>query len=225
MRHLLRLALVLLAVLLQPVQAKAQDSFTGRVTEGASLCTRAGIRIVAVMDGTEQTWEAWTDARGRFELLVPNGTYRVFPDVLDFRDTRWRQVEVPERQEVDFQLDHTLWGTVRRGPDMPVIGATVEFAQTGANDQCQQSPLSDVTDDRGRYRVDGLQAGTYETRINSERLGSEIKVEREFQTYVINIPPPDPPRPPEPTCWEKGRMWAGAGRNTLQVYPCPTRTP
>jgi len=170
-----------------PAAAKTPATISGRVTLDNNgvpgvqviLKLRSGA-MISIGSGSEQAsaLSAITDAEGRYRLTdVPPGSHRVSAfapayaiegESLTF--TPGKTVNVAEGENVenlDFSLARggVITGKVIDEKDRPVIAAPVGAYKLGPDDKRQQIGLSTSvrweTDDRGVYRIFGLESGRY----------------------------------------------------------------
>ena len=129
---------VLSILLVLPAGSYAQEaSLAGTVTDTTSGVL-PGVTITAIHEATGNTFNAVTDERGGFRLLVRIGTYRVTAELLGFATvTRSLQLLVGQEGEVNFQLaPANLEESVTVTGDAPLID--VSTSTVGGNIDAQQ---------------------------------------------------------------------------------------
>lgn len=195
--------------------AQGAGVIAGRVTEGGD-CPRPGVRIEAVGGaGGEVRGLGVSDGDGRFRIDgLPEGVYAVFPDLDAFRERERRWVDPGRALPVDFQLDHTLYGTVTL--DGRRAGGRTVFVQL---DNCEAEPCRCASGSRrgitrqddGTYRIENLPAGTYRVSVPGEEVhasdASVVLEDRKWHSNEIALtsaPGPIPDVPPvETTTWAR----------------------
>lgn len=158
-----------------------RGSVSGRITikEKAVAGVVVGLRKTEQFTPFEPFQKATTDADGFYRITnVAPGNYEVVPStpayvMADKKDPRGRQILVGEDEDVDginFSLVRggVITGRVTDADGRPVIQQQVTiFVETDFRQSPQQSQRpffatqSVPTDDRGIYRVYGLQPGRY----------------------------------------------------------------
>lgn len=153
---------------------------TGRVTTSTGRAVDAAFVRLAPMTGGRVRIAA-TDAEGRFQFsLVRPGPYRVAAGRTDFIQSEYGQeraglpgriVTVRDRQrrngvDIAVQPGAVISGAIVDPDGEPLEGVTVHVWQIRHRDGRRLAEaVSDVavrtTDDRGRYRLHGLQPGAY----------------------------------------------------------------
>lgn len=183
-------AAVVLSVSGGEALAQGAGVIAGRVTEGGD-CPRPGVRIEAVggADGDVRRFGV-SDREGRFRIDgLPESVYAVFPDLDAFRERERRQVDPRREQSVDFQLDHTLYGTVTLDGQR-VGGRTVEVQLDNCDPgqcRCVRGRRSDATEMDGSYRIENLPFGTYRVSIPGEEVhASDASVVLEDRKRISN---------------------------------------
>lgn len=204
-RPLFTWAAVVLLVSGGEVFAQGTGVIAGQVTEGRD-CPRPGVRIEAVDEaGGEVRRFGVSDRDGRFRIDgLPEGVYAVFPDLDAFRERERRRVDPRRERSVDFQLDHTLYGTVTLDGQR-AGGRTVEVQLDNCDpEQCRcasGSRRNGVTrQDDGTYRIENLPSGAYRVSILGEEVhASDASVVLENRKWISNeialtsAPGPVPP--------------------------------
>ena len=105
MRFVLRL-LVGGALLLVPFTAQAQDAtLSGTITDATSA-VMPGVTVTALHEATGNTFEATTDARGKYQIALRTGTYRITAQLTGFGSAVRSGLEVLVGQQpvVNLQL-------------------------------------------------------------------------------------------------------------------------
>ncbi len=204
-RPLFTWAVVVLLVSGGEVFAQGAGVIAGQVTEGRD-CPRPGVRIEAVGEvGGEVRRFGVSDRDGRFRIDgLPEGVYAVFPDLDAFRERERRRVDPRRERPVDFQLDHTLYGTVTL--DGQRVGGRTVFVQL---DNCEAEPCrcasgrrNGVTrQDDGTYRIEDLPAGAYRVSIVGEDVhaldASVVLEDRKWHSNEIALTSAPGPVPPD----------------------------
>lgn len=194
-RPLFAWAAVLLSVSGGEAFAQGGGVIAGRITEGGD-CPRPGVRIEAVggSDG-EVRGLGVSDRDGRFRIDgLPEGVYEVFPDLDAFRERERRRVDSRREQPADFQLDHTLYGTVTLD-GRPVGGRTVEVQLDNCDPgQCRcirGRRRSGTTETDGSYKIEDLPFGAYRVSITGEEVhpsdGSVVLEDRKWHSNEIAL--------------------------------------
>ena len=194
--------------------AQGAGVIAGRVTEGGD-CPRPGVRIEAVGGaGGEVRRFGVSDRVGRFRIDgLPEGVYAVFPDLDAFRERKRRWIDSRREQSVDFQLDHTLYGTVTLDGQR-VGGRTVEVQSDNCDPEqcrCIRGRRSGTTEMDGSYKIENLPFGTYRVSIPGEEVhasdASVVLEDRKWHSNEIALtsaPGPVPAGPPvETSTWAR----------------------
>lgn len=189
------------------VFAQGAGVIAGRVTE--CDCARPGVRIEAVGGGGEVRGLGVSDRDGRFRIEgLPAGVYEVFPDLDAFRVRERRRVDSRREQSVDFQIDHTLYGTVTL--DGQRVGGRIVFMQLdddGAGCQRACGARSGVTrQEDGTYKIENLPAGTYQVSVDGQKIEPVTLGDREWHSNEIALT--SDPSPPEPAVRVETTTWA-----------------
>lgn len=208
-RRLLACSAVALSVLSGgEVFAQGTGVIAGRVTE--CDCARPGVRIEAVGGaGGEVRGLGVSDRDGRFRIEgLPEGVYEVFPDLDAFRERERRRVDPSRERSVDFQLDHTLYGTVTL--DGQRVGGRTVFVQlddSGAGCQRACSARSGVTrQEDGTYRIGKLPPGMYQVSVDGRQIEPVTLGDRKWHSNEIALT--SDPGHPEPAVRVETTTWA-----------------
>lgn len=193
-----RVALMLLATLCAaspsfaqaPAQREAPASVTGRVTDGEKPVAGVAVTLLAADPSTRfrAVTRAKTDAEGRYRLSnVQPGRYQIMPFAPVYVVQgmgEWppgKPLNLAAGEEVadiDFRIERggVITGRVTDADGNPVIGeavsaAPVEDKRGGRRGFIDPRDIS--TDDRGVYRIYGLQPGRYRLSVGqSEERGA-----------------------------------------------------
>ena len=183
------LALVLTLCAAQALaQKEAPASVSGRVREGERGV--AGVSVVVLSSDPAQRFKpagrARTDAEGRYRVSgVPPGRYVITPvaptyvlfDVNNFPPGKPLTLSAGDSvEDTDFRVMRggVITGRVTDADGTPVIAEPVSVTPADSTQAQQRSPFFNVdqrdlsTDDRGVYRVYGLQPGRYRVSVGSD---------------------------------------------------------
>jgi protocatechuate 3,4-dioxygenase beta subunit len=174
---------------LLPQDQSETGSITGRVLVDGKPAT--GITVVvlswksdafrAAEEGLKQrSLSAVTDSDGHYKIEgVPFGSYGVAPaaPVLVAVDSAQKQVTVSDTtpvENIDFSLGRgaVITGRITDGDGHPLIGEEVSLSPVDPSKSNAPSMLADrrmyFTDDRGIYRIYGLQPGRYTVSVGAD---------------------------------------------------------
>ncbi|HEX6183566.1 MAG TPA: carboxypeptidase-like regulatory domain-containing protein [Pyrinomonadaceae bacterium] len=166
-------------------QAPAPASVTGRVTDGERGV--AGITVTLISTDPAQRFRAAararTDGEGRYLLQnVAPGRYQIMPYAPAFVVQGLTDSYPPGRplmllagdevKDIDFRVERggVITGRVTDADGNPVISEAVQIApfEVTNNRQPPRNPFDQrdqMTDDRGVYRIYGLQPGRYRVSV------------------------------------------------------------
>lgn len=176
--------------------SKTPGTVTGRVTVGSQPAQGVEVMIrpipsTPIMDVLQfaPAVTTTTDAEGRYRLtsLAP-GNYRLSvyaPAYVTDRQTdpyfsgitvNVREGETVENLDVSLTLGGVLTGKVTDPDDRPVIGERISVSKLQADGKTASPGLNDIisifqTDDRGIYRIFGLEPGRYLIAAGSAEVG------------------------------------------------------
>jgi protocatechuate 3,4-dioxygenase beta subunit len=187
----------------QTAQASGTGTITGRITLGDKPAQGVAVVLLpanAYGPDRKATTRATTDAEGQFRLAnVPAGRYQVMPvapalvlssSLASFRD-QGKSVNLAEGEtieKIDFALARggVITGRVTDADGRPVIGENVRLARAGkSNDRSGSffyNPFMFQTDDRGIYRLYGIQPGRYLVSVGED--GKSMMVRMGFGRSV-----------------------------------------
>lgn len=173
-------------------QKEAPASVSGRVSDGERGV--AGLTIALLSTDPAQRFRsvarAKTDGEGHFLLTnVPPGRYQIVPYAPAFIVQGLTQSYPPGRpllllagdevKDMDFRIEHggVITGRVTDSGGAPIIGEPVQIAPVEITNNMQQSRTSfdqrdQMTDDRGVYRIYGLQPGRYRVSVGQSGEGT-----------------------------------------------------
>jgi Carboxypeptidase regulatory-like domain len=174
-------------------QREAPASVTGRVTDGERGV--AGITVTLISTEPAQrsrsAARAKTDGEGRYLITnVAPGRYSILPYAPAFVVQGMTENYPPGRpltllagdevKDIDFRIERggVITGRVTDGDGNPIVSEAVQVAPFEINNNTQSSrnpfDLRDqMTDDRGVYRIYGLQPGRYRVSVGqSEESGA-----------------------------------------------------
>jgi protocatechuate 3,4-dioxygenase beta subunit len=172
-------------------QKEAPASVTGRVTDGEHGV--AGVAVVVMSADPSQRFKpvarARTDAEGRYRLGgVPPGRYTVMPvapayvlqDFSNFPPGKPLTLSAGDSvEDTDFRLVRgaVITGRVTDADGNPVINEPVKVTLADPAQQQQQQQRTPIftldqrdlsTDDRGVYRIYGIQPGRYRVSVGND---------------------------------------------------------
>lgn len=204
MRFPVRLTLILsllsfatICALAQTTQSSGTGTITGRVMIGDKPAQGVAIVLMPLnaygIDRKPAT-RATTDAEGEFRLTnVAAGRYQVMPiapalvapnTTPNFRD-QGKSVNLAEGETIE-KIDFTLvrggviTGRVTDAEGRPVIGENVRLALAGQSNESRGSffynPFLYQTDDRGIYRVYGIQPGRYIISVGEDGKSGMVRM-------------------------------------------------
>ena len=173
-------------------QKEAPASVAGRVSDGERGV--AGITVAILSTDPSQRFRpvarAKTDGEGRFLLTnVAPGRYQVVPYAPAFIVQGLTQSYPPGRpllllggdevKDIDFRVERggVITGRVTDSGGNPIVGESVQVTPVEINNNMQPSrPSFDardmMTDDRGVYRLYGLQPGRYRVSVGQSGEGT-----------------------------------------------------
>lgn len=138
------------------VRGRVVSAASGEPVAGATVAGGAGDpRTLLVLTGTH------SDAEGRFELALVPGDGGIFVEARGFAVALLplRGVTPEEELVVSLEALAAIQGTVRlRGGGAPVAGVAVRAIPRG-RDGLLTLPAAAPTDERGRYRIEGVIPG------------------------------------------------------------------
>lgn len=182
----------------QTAQASGTGNITGRITLGDKPAQGVVVALLSANaygpDRNKIALRATTDAEGQFRLTnVPAGRYQVMPIApafvlssgsTSFRD-QGKSVNLAEGEtieKIDFALARggVITGRVTDADGRPVIGENVRLAQAGkSNDRSGSflyNPFMFQTDDRGIYRLYGIQPGRYVVSVGEDGKSGMVRM-------------------------------------------------
>lgn len=183
------------ATLAQTAQKPATGIITGRVTSGDKGMANVSVQLFAqetVYDRSAVA-KATTDYQGNYRMTnVPAGRYMLYvlapamvgDDNNGSRDTG-KSVTLAEGETVekaDFALIRggVITGRVTDANGAPVIGEHVQLNQPNSqrrfNPYSFANPYMYQTDDRGVYRIYGIQPGKYTVSIGEAKDSGSIRI-------------------------------------------------
>ncbi|HEX8493542.1 MAG TPA: carboxypeptidase regulatory-like domain-containing protein [Pyrinomonadaceae bacterium] len=182
----------------QTVPATGTGIISGRITLGDKPAQ--GVSVVVLLSSAygsdrKPTARATTAADGQFRLTnVPAGRYQVMPvapalvlssSLPSFRD-QGKSVNLADGEtieNIDFSLARggVITGRVTDADGRPVIGESVRLALSGkGSDRSSGSffvnPFLHQTDDRGIYRIYGIQPGRYVVSVGEDAKGGMVRM-------------------------------------------------
>jgi hypothetical protein len=160
---------------------------------------RAHVTLRGMAAASRRNIAALTDAEGKFSATVPAGSYTVTADRVGFTHTADRlgrlgisaMVRAGDRTEVKLKLNPNgaITGRVVDENGEPVEGVNV-FVEGGTT---RGIPLTASTDEKGQFRLGGLEAGRYRVKARpiSQSVPPEIRTDgtaevQYAQTYYPN---------------------------------------
>jgi hypothetical protein len=196
----------------QPPAAAAQPgAIAGRVTtDDGRPAARVGLALLPAdfQPNRKTAAQAATDADGRFRMPnVPPGRYRLLtltpahtsPDLRGSLFETGKLINVAAGETVegaDFVLTRggVITGRVTTGEGKPAIGERIQVAYAGRPDLRGQAaaavnPFEWETDDRGVYRIYGLQPGRYLVSVGQDTEGGMIVVGAVSPRYARTFHP------------------------------------
>ena len=169
--------LIVAALALTAAQDPAVMTTSGRIVSAATGKPVPGAAVAATCDGCDAVLRGTTDADGRFRIEIPEpARYRVAATAPGFiAQTYGSEPELggtpvlvaagAQVRGIDFALHRgsTIAGTVIDEFKDPVVGATVRALTKRSVDGEARLVTATTTrsDDRGRYRLIGLDPGEY----------------------------------------------------------------
>jgi hypothetical protein len=169
-------------------QKEAPASVSGRVTEGERGV--AGVPVIIMSTDPSQRFKALararTDAEGRYRLTgVQPGRYVITPvapayvlqDISNFPPGKPLTLSAGDSvEDTDFRVVRggVVTGRVTDSDGNPIVAEPVSVTLADQTNAQQRSPFFAVdqrdlsTDDRGVYRVYGLQPGRYHVSVGSD---------------------------------------------------------
>jgi protocatechuate 3,4-dioxygenase beta subunit len=192
----------------QTTPSKNPGTIAGRVTAGSQPA--AGVEVLVKPGGTAPGMDlmqfapattATTDSDGRYRLtnLAP-GSYRLTAYAPAYvieggndplypgRAVNVGEGEVIENVNISLRLGGVLTGKVTDPDDRPVIGEMVSAHRLSANEKSFSPGLPDFfnlwqTDDRGIYRIFGLEPGKYTIAAGTPSEGAMVQMSTAGGTY------------------------------------------
>ena len=181
----------------QSAQAVGTGTITGRITLGDKPARGVAVILLPVdVYGPDRKARAraTTDADGQFRLTsVPAGRYQVMPvapslvvssGLTSFRD-QGKSINLAEGEtieKIDFTLARggVITGRVTDADGRPVIGEAIRLVQAGkGNDPGGAfffNPFMYQTDDRGIYRIYGIQPGRYVVSVGEDGKSGMVRM-------------------------------------------------
>ncbi len=174
-------------IVLKPTQAllgEVRSSVSGRPLERFYLAIQADAAQMQEARSRRQVmsqWQNWIQAPdGRFEITVAPGRYQVVAKAPGHQPRVLERVVVEELVPpvpLDIVLDAGggIEGTLRDTEGKPVANVGIQarpFRGTAVQQSDWMLGGNDQTDDRGRFFLEGLGAGTYIVQANMGRRGS-----------------------------------------------------
>jgi len=174
-------------------QREAPASVAGRVTDGERGV--AGITVALISNDPSQRFRAVargkTDGDGRFFLSnVPPGRYQIVPYAPAFVVQGMTESYPPGRplmllagdevKDIDFRIERggVITGRITGADGNPIVAEAVQVTPVEQNGRPQQQVRNvydqrdQMTDDRGVYRIYGLQPGRYRVSVGQSGEGT-----------------------------------------------------
>ena len=104
MRRMVRWTFIVIAILVVPSAAFAQEAVIGGTVRDSTSGVLPGVTVRAVHEATGTQFEAFTDERGVFRIPVRIGTYRITAEIAGFATLQRTGLEVLVGQLVTLNL-------------------------------------------------------------------------------------------------------------------------
>ena len=190
---------VLASMSLSPVAVFAQGSgsITGEATGG--LCARRSVAVKAQQIAGSLVRSAPIDGAGKFKISgLPAGLYNVFPDLDAYRETKRKQVDLPDggNRPVTFELGIELYGRLSCNDEARSNQIVVAKLIDDSDARVEECTRTARTDEDGRYAIAGLAAGTYQVSAAQngsapvERAGVELGGSALQSHDIVSCPSP-----------------------------------
>jgi hypothetical protein len=149
------------------VQGEVRNSMSGMPME------RAHVSLRRYNSGGFDKYGALTNAEGKFRITgIPAGSYQVTLDRVGYvapsEMTRSPVTLTPDEKKDNLELKLVPMGAIS-GRVLDADGQPVDGLQVHAQ-QGERTMRSGVTDDRGQYRIGGLDPGRYRVRAETQNL-------------------------------------------------------
>lgn len=192
----------------------ATASITGRITfdkqplSGVTVVLETGSMTSVPQASARRPVSAKTDGDGRYRLVgIAAGEYLVSPRALayvlpvdTFTARIGKNVSLSDGEQlegIDFTLvkGGVIAGRITDHLDRPVIGQRVNLRRMAAQGNAMSVPFSSVnfymfeTDDRGMYRLFGLQAGRYTLSVGEGAGQGSMSLGRTGKYYPLTFYP------------------------------------
>ena len=164
------------------VQGEVRNSVSGMPIE------RAHVSLRRYKTGGFDKYGALTNAEGKFRIAgIPAGSYQVTLDrvgyVAPLEVTRSPVTLTPDEKKDNLQLKLVPVGAIS-GRVLDADGQPVDGLQVHA-ERGEQTMRSGVTDDRGQYRIGGLDPGRYRVRAETQKRPMPPEIRTDGTTEIL----------------------------------------
>jgi hypothetical protein len=164
------------------VQGEVRNSVTGMLIE------RAHVSLRRYNSGGFDKYGGLTNAEGKFRITgMPAGSYMLTLDrvgyVASLEMTRSPVMLAPDEKKDNLQLKLVPMGAIS-GRVLDAGGQPVDGLQVHA-EQGERTMHTGVTDDRGQYRIGGLDPGRYRVRTQTQNLPVPPEIRTDGTTEIL----------------------------------------